>query len=131
LAKAGARLELAMQWHNTGSAPCYRPYRLAYRLTGPNGYRGITAGPIKVSGWMPGTVELFTKEFFAAAPDLPPGPVVRVADAIPLAGDLVPGVYDLAVGVIADDPPRPVVRLGIQGRDAEGWYPLSRFKVVK
>jgi hypothetical protein len=25
----------------------------------------------------------------------------------------------------------PVVKLGIKGRDAEGWYPLSRISIVK
>ena len=32
-AKPGEKLKLAMKWQNTGSAPCYQPYRLAYRLT--------------------------------------------------------------------------------------------------
>jgi len=31
--KPGEKLELAMKWQNVGSAPCYKPYRVAYRLT--------------------------------------------------------------------------------------------------
>jgi len=32
-AQAGGTLDAAMKWQNVGSAPCYRPYRIAYRLT--------------------------------------------------------------------------------------------------
>ncbi|OHB73865.1 MAG: hypothetical protein A2V70_11430 [Planctomycetes bacterium RBG_13_63_9] len=31
-AKLGEKLALSMKWQNVGSAPCYKPYRLAYRL---------------------------------------------------------------------------------------------------
>ena len=36
--KAGGKLELSMKWQNVGSAPCYRPYRVAYRLSNDNGF---------------------------------------------------------------------------------------------
>ena len=36
-AKPGETIKLAMKWQNTGSAPCYRPYRLAYRLSNDDG----------------------------------------------------------------------------------------------
>ena len=35
--RPGEKLELGMKWQNVGSAPCYRPYRVAYRLTGQDG----------------------------------------------------------------------------------------------
>jgi len=36
-AALGDPLPLEMKWQNVGSAPCYRPYRLAYRLTDARG----------------------------------------------------------------------------------------------
>ena len=36
-AKPGEAIKLVMKWQNTGSAPCYRPYRVAYRLSNNNG----------------------------------------------------------------------------------------------
>ncbi len=35
--KPGAKLDLLMKWQNVGSAPCYKPYRLAYRLSNDQG----------------------------------------------------------------------------------------------
>ena len=31
--QAGGKLELSMKWQNVGSAPCYRPYRVAFAWT--------------------------------------------------------------------------------------------------
>jgi hypothetical protein len=36
-AKAGETIKVSMKWQNTGSAPCYRPYRVAYRLSNGDG----------------------------------------------------------------------------------------------
>jgi hypothetical protein len=35
------------------------------------------------------------------------------------------------VGVVGVDSEQPVVRLGISGRDSEGWYPLGKIKVTQ
>jgi hypothetical protein len=78
---------------------------------------------------MPGTIPLFTQEFFKEPKDLPPGDVVEVMDTIKLPADLPAGTYALAIGVV--EKTTPVVKLGIKGRDAEGWYPLSRISIVK
>ena len=40
---------------------------------------------------------------------------------------LSPGSYLLAVGVTGT-PGIPMVNLAIEGRDADGWYPLSRWR---
>ncbi len=40
------------------------------------------------------------------------------------------GRYQLAFGVVDPNSQVPVVRLAIEGRDAEGWYPLSRVEAV-
>ena len=59
--QSGDSLQLEMQWQNVGSAPCYRPYRLAYRLTNESGYNEVLLGGATAEGWMPGTVEPFTE----------------------------------------------------------------------
>jgi hypothetical protein len=128
--KAGGKLEIAMQWQNTGSAPCYRPYRLAYRLANESGSSTVIIGKIAVNKWLPGSIELFTEEFFRNPTDLPPGEVTVASDTLTLPKDLATGYHSLSIAVIGEDE-KPVVRLGIKGRTADGWYPLSKIQVVK
>ena len=134
-AKAGEALALSMKWQNTGSAPCYRPYRLAYRLTttlADGTRRHIQCpGEVTVNRWLPGSIPLFTEEFFKEPQDLPPGEIVSVKDAFKLPADLEPGTYALAIGVVENPAGQPVVKLAIKGRDAEGWYPLSKLDITK
>lgn len=130
-AHPGEKLELAMKWQNVGSAPCYKPYRLAYRLTGKDGQQRVTASDIAVNKWLPGSIELFTEEFFRQPADLPPGDVAEVRDTMPLPGDLPTGTYTLSIAVVEGTPPAPVVRLGIRGRADDGWYPLSTIEVAR
>jgi len=70
---------LTMKWQNVGSAPCYRPYRVACRLTDPNGYDKTLIGNITVEKWMPGSVETFTEEFIKNPPDLRPAPSLTLS----------------------------------------------------
>jgi hypothetical protein len=128
-AKPGETLKLAMKWQNTGSAPCYRLYRLAYRLTDNGGAHQVFVGDVTVEKWLPGEIELFNEEFFKQPADLPPGEVHDVADSIVLPQDIPVGEYALSIGVVGADTTRPVVQLGIQGRDRDGWYPLSKIRV--
>ncbi len=127
--QADTALEIAMKWQNIGSAPCYRPYRVAYRLSNEAGYVKILVGHVTVEQWMPGEVELFTDEFFKQPPDLPPGVIAEVTDSVRLPADIPPGDYTLSLAVVGEDDTRPVVRLAIQGRSEDGWYPLSTLTV--
>jgi len=129
--KAGEKLELVMKWQNTGSAPCYRPYRLAYRVADSNGTGRVLASRITVNRWLPGSIKLFTKEFFKEPADLPPGDVNEVQDAIAVPADLAPGDYNLSIAVVGEKREEPVVRLGIKGRADDGWYPLSKVSVAR
>ena len=128
--KAGGNLELSMKWQNTGSAPCYKPYRVAYRLSNDKGYENVVVGKVTVNKWMPGEIELFTEEFFEEPADLPPGEVVDVADSIQLPDDMTPGTYTLSIGIV-DESRDPVVQLGIEGRAKDGWYPLSTMTISR
>jgi hypothetical protein len=128
-ARAGEKLSLAMKWQNAGSAPCYRPYRLAWRLAGNRGKGKVFVGKVTVNKWLPGSVELFTKDFYAGSCELPRGKVVDVADTIALPADMAPGTYRLSLAVVEGESAEPVVRLGIKGRAKDGWYPLSEIRV--
>ena len=127
--KSGEPLVLAMKWQNIGSAPCYRPYRVAYCLTNASGFEKVLIGRLTVNEWMPGSVEAFTEEFIKNPPDLPTGPVVEVVDRVVLPQDMPEGKYRLAVGVVSEQTHEPVVRLGIKGRTKGGWYPLSEIGI--
>jgi hypothetical protein len=131
VATAGRPFELSMKWQNVGSAPCYKPYRVAYRLVGPDGQPRVFVGGVAVNQWLPGSVPLFTEDFYKGTWDLPNGELAEVKDAIALPADLPAGSYRLSLAVVSGDPPAPVIRLGIQGRGADGWYPLSNVEVRK
>lgn len=129
-AQVAGTLEVGMKWQNVGSAPCYRPYRIAFRLSDGRGTARVLAGETTVNRWLPGSVELFTESFFKEVPDLPPGPVCKVAEKLTVPVDLPAGTYTLSVAVV-DESLSPAVRLAIKGRGADGWYALSRVEIVK
>jgi hypothetical protein len=129
-AKAGSSVPLAMKWQNLGSAPCYRPYHLAYRLTCEKGDHQVFTSNLTVNRWLPGSINLFTEEFFREPKDLPPGEVAQVSDLLKLPQELPAGRYVLSIGVVGDDG-TPVVRLGIKGRTEDGWYRVSKLEVSR
>ena len=130
-ARPGGKLALAMTWRNVGSAPCYRPYRLAWRLAKAGGSEHVAVGKVTVNRFLPGTVELFTKDFYAGRFELPRGKAVAVTDTIALPKDLTAGTYRLSLAVVAKGSTTPAIRLGIRGRADDGWYPLSRIDIRK
>ena len=83
-----------------------------------------------VNRWLPGSIDLFTPEFFKMPKDLPPGEINDVSDTITLPADLPAGPYTLSIAIV-DASSTPVVRLGIKGRADDGWYPLSKIQVMK
>ncbi len=129
--RAGDVLRVDTVWQNVGSAPCYRPYRTAWRLTTPGGPAVVRVGGATVSRWMPGDVPIFDAAFLESPPDLPPGPRVTEAEALRLPADLAPGTYVLALAIVPPDSTRPAIRLAIDGRAEDGWYPLSRIQIVR
>ena len=127
-ARPGEKLELTMKWQNVGSAPCYKPYRVAYRLANDS-FAKTFVGTVTVSRWLPGSIELFTPEFFKEVKDLPPGEIVSVSDSIAVPSDTPAGKYMLSVAIV-DESSLPVVKLAIKGRAEDGWYPISKVQIV-
>jgi hypothetical protein len=126
---AGGEVAVAMKWQNVGSAPCYRPYRVAYRLSDAKGFRRALVGTVTVEKWMPGSVPLFTEDFYKGEWDLPNGEVVSVDDRITLPADLPAGEHTLSIAVVGAESLEPAIRLGIKGRGQDGWYRLSTIRV--
>ena len=98
---------------------------------GENGYQRVFVSTITVNRWLPGSIELFTEEFFKQPADLPPGEMNEVRDAIHLPTDLHPGNYFLSIALVGVQSELPVVRLGIKGRADDGWYPVSRITIAR
>ena len=127
--RRGDVMEISMRWQNVGSAPCYRQYRVAYRLSDDSGRTHVLTGGVAVDKWMPGSVALFDGAFFKSVPDLPDGEVASVTDRVEIPAGIAAGVYALSVGIVSQSGVEPIVRLGIKGRSVDGWYPLSRISV--
>ncbi len=90
-----------------------------------DGYEKVFVGKATVNNWLPGSIELFTEEFFKQPADLPPGEIHDIADTIALPKDIPAGGYTVSVGVVGVVTAQAVVQLGIQGRDEDGWYPVA------
>ncbi|MCP4896794.1 MAG: DUF4832 domain-containing protein [bacterium] len=112
----GSSTTFLSTWHNLGVAPVYLPRKLMYRLS--NGNDIVTsASATDVKAWMPGTY--------------------RVSDTVSIPPDLPIGTYALEVaildraGVEPDTVPLPPLFLGIEGRQADGWYSISQITVIQ
>ncbi len=112
-ARAGADFAVAVAWENVGVAPPYRDYRVALRLRCTNGTEAkpiIAASDTSIRGWLPGARKTDLK--------------------VSLPATIGSGTYELAIGIVDPVSQAPAVRLAIGGRDADGWYPVSRVRVV-
>jgi uncharacterized protein DUF4832 len=108
----GSTIHTALLWENVGLAPPYRDYRLALRLSPDGGEPTaplISLGPNSIRGWLPGRRE--------------------VTEPLALPLHLRPGRYELALAVVDPHTHEPAVRLAIQGRAADGWYPLGPVEI--
>jgi hypothetical protein len=108
--KAGGKFEFTSWWENKGVAPCYRPFRLAFRLRG-QGHGSVLAAGADIRTWLPGD---------------------NLCDgAIALPADLPAGQYDLAIGIVGEQSDEPRVKLAIAGADLDGWYAMGTVQVEK
>jgi hypothetical protein len=100
-------LAVRMVWENVGVAPPYRDYEIALRLQGDCEPASLTGTDASVKGWLPGEKVR-----------------VDVACSVAESGP-IPGAYDVALAVLDPRTNQPI-RLAIDGRDDDGWYPLSK-----
>jgi len=110
----GRELPVKLQWENVGVAPPYRDYRVAFRLSA---YGAEPSRPFlivtteSIRGWLPGPHQSSLK--------------------LSLPQNAAAGGYELALGLVPPDGERPEVKLAIEGRSQDGWYPLSKLTVTK
>lgn len=112
--KAGGELDVSSTWANLGTTPSYTRRTLAHRLHNGDKKAEFTSAA-DVRKWLPGRWEM--QETFRLPKNLPAG-VYRLEVAI----------LDRA-GTKPDTKPLPPLQLGIAGRAADGWYPLSELTV--
>jgi Domain of unknown function (DUF4832) len=124
----GASLTIESSWQNLGSAPCYRPYRLAWRLKA--GTQEFITADVPVNGWMPGDMPVFTAEFLKDPQDLPAGPLVEQRSTIHVPAELAGVECELAVAIVGEKDSTPAIRLAIGGRGEDGWYRLGTVHVA-
>jgi hypothetical protein len=100
--------QVQFEWRNDGVAYLYEPCQIAIALLDQK-------DQVVQKQWLAGSNPRSWK------PDERTTETVRVTfSAVP------PGAYKLAVGLFLDPKDaKPVYRLGIQGRTAEGWYILN------
>ena len=126
----GRSVSLTSTWQNVGSAPIYRPYRIAWRATTPDGeVLRTTITDELASQFMPGEVDVFTKEFIKDPPELPNGKPVKLDQTYQFNEDIAAGNYVLSVAIVDAQTGKPVIRLANEGRGDDGWYTLGSITV--
>jgi hypothetical protein len=102
-----------MLWENVGVAPPYRDYLVALRFTGREGQpTAVSMTDLSVKGWLPGEAQK-----------------VGIAVGFESGREPRPGEYDLAYALVDPGTKKPAIRLAVEGRDGEGWYPLGTVNV--
>jgi hypothetical protein len=112
-ARPGSNVSVNIAWENVGVAPPYRDYRVAVQLKNETESAAkpiVSSTEHSIRGWLPGTRKTES--------------VLRLPVSIPS------GRYRLAIGVVDLVNKIPSVRLGIAGRDVEGWYPVSHLEIA-
>lgn len=104
----GGKLGFLSWWENKGVAPIYRRFPLALRLTG-SGATQVFRTAADIREWLPGDVVY--------------------EDGVFLPFDLKPGEYDLALAILDPQTGQPKVKLAIEGRAPDGWYPMGKLQV--
>ena len=99
-----------MVWKNAGVAPPYRDWRLALRLSN-DAHTFTHVTKTSVRGWLPGDH--------------------KAAPTWILPAKLPPGTYRVEIGIVDPTGGNPVLRLPLQDRTADGFYPVSNLRVTK
>jgi hypothetical protein len=110
--KPGDAIELNSQWKNTGVAPIYHPWPLAYRLRDDQDHVvSMWISSQDLRQWIPGSH--------------------TIEDVEIIPNSVVAGNYSLDVAILTEEGTAPHVKLAIQGVRSDGWYPISSVQVVE
>jgi hypothetical protein len=106
--KPGGELPFTSWWENKGVAPCYHPFRLAFRVLSPADKR-ILVTHADLRSWLPGD-NLYD-------------------NTVEIPTDTPTGSYDLQIGILGERFDEPEVKLAIEGRRPDGWYDLGKINL--
>jgi len=97
-------------WENQGVAPCYKDFKLAFRLR--NAIRTeILVTDTDIRNWLPGDIIYDDRVF--------------------LPYDIPEGTYEFDMALISLDDLKPKVKLAIAGIRDDGWYTMGKISVRK
>ncbi len=105
--RGGSAAPVKMWWVNSGVAPAYRPYILALAFASTGVQKAVDV-PADVRKWLPGDR------------------VVEEDIEVPL---LKAGQYRLRMALLDPRTRQPAIRLGVEGRNQDGWYDLGLLSV--
>nr|MDD6334952.1 DUF4832 domain-containing protein [bacterium] len=106
----GGQLEYFSWWSNLGVAPVYHRYPLALRLKNDH-FAAILKTDEDLRRVLPGDAIL--------------------KGSVQVPQDVPAGEYMLELGVLNEWSDKPFVSLAIEGKTADGWYPLSTITVAE
>ena len=98
-------IPVSMWWLNAGVAPVYGEYWLAMRID-----NAVMRVPVDIRKWLPGDA-VFDGTLFV--PD-----------------NLTAGKHRVQVGILSPATGSPAIRLGIEGRQNDGWYDVGAIDIV-
>ncbi len=102
-------MPIHMWWLNAGVAPIYRDYQLSLQLHSAS--RSVVLPiPADLTRWLPGDAV--------------------VDESLYIPADLPAGVYTVEVGILDRQSGSPVIELGIEGKQQDGWYPMGSVTVT-
>jgi hypothetical protein len=104
----GGKLDFKSWWDNKGVAPIYKKFLLAIKLTNEK-RSAVIITDADINTWLPGD-NLYD-------------------DAVFVPFDMPAGIYQLQIGIVDRQSHEPKVKLAIEGRDTEGWYPIGKIEI--
>lgn len=108
--QANSWLPVKSWWVNKGVAPCYKDFTMALRLVSEDQSIVLPSKAI-IKEWLPGD---------------------NIYDQSLLVPDhLAEGTYELQIALVDRIKYEPRIRLAIEGRMDDGWYPLGEIQIVQ
>nr|MDD6335425.1 DUF4832 domain-containing protein [bacterium] len=107
----GGTLQYDMWWENRGVSPVYHRHDIALRVTDGTHTAQVVLADQDIRTLLPGDSVLCGK--------------VILPDTLP------EGAYQLQLAVLGRDAGRPNVSLAIEGRTADGWYPMGPIEIAR
>jgi len=102
------QITITSWWENLGVAPCYKDFKLAFRLINKKRTEVIVTDA-DIRRWLPGDIVY--------------------DDNIYLPHDIPQGKYNFEMAIISPNTLEPKVKLAIEGEGNDGWYTLGQITV--